>query len=90
MMIFIVRYLAYRKQVIQIISAMRAYELDLARYFWINYLRGVSCLKQYSQVVLRSETDISAKKSQIIPARSYVACPLFQAAGKAEITTYTF
>jgi hypothetical protein len=25
-----VRYLAYRKQVIQIISAMRAYELDLA------------------------------------------------------------
>jgi hypothetical protein len=33
MMIFIVRYLAYRKQAIQIISAMRAYELDLARYF---------------------------------------------------------
>jgi hypothetical protein len=30
MMIFIVRYLAYRKQVIQIISAMRGYELDLA------------------------------------------------------------
>ncbi len=45
MMIFIVRYLAYRKQVIQIISAMRAYELDLARYFWINYLRGVSRIK---------------------------------------------
>lgn len=62
MMIFIVRYLAYHKQVIQIISAMRAYELDLARYFWINYLRGVSRLKQYRQVVLRSETDIRAKK----------------------------
>jgi hypothetical protein len=41
MMIFIVCYLAYRKQVMQIISAMRAYELDLAWYFWINFLRGV-------------------------------------------------
>ncbi len=46
-MIFIVRYLAYRKQVIQIISAMRAYELDLADNHDIINL--IICLERAAQ-----------------------------------------